>query len=428
MKTKETYRPDPDLDRLLSDHVDGLLDQAGEEMLADRLRNDVAAREYYLRYLSLHGALHWDYAEAACVPTSTPPPGKEKQMGSSLFAIGIGIAAALCAGLFLWMATGPENLVTVEFAESAVFRGGGATKVLGEGMLLPAGSVNVESATGFAQLRFEDGTLVTLDGGSELDYVMEKSQKSLRLWEGNLTADVAPQPEGAPMRIVTPTAEIEVLGTVLSVRSEDFETGLSVDEGRVRFRRLSDGEQIDVPARHQTSASLDFEGRLVLEKSSVPDTTWQLVFDDPGIRVTKGIRDMEGECFFYRSEPYVARRDAGGSPLVRDGVAINGRLVRLTDESYLVLRYRSEATPGIFLSLADSEGGFGGNLEARVPDESLSADAEGWREAKISLRDFRTPARRGDRETDYPSSIVKKVLISVQGNEEIDVAAVLIDQ
>ncbi len=422
MKSHDSFRPDPDLDQMLSDHVDGLLDDADENALADLLREDAKARDYYLRYLSLHGALHWDYAEAALDPT---PMRTVVETRTLLSPFGIGLAAAMiCVGFVLLIASASRDVVTVEIAENAVFRDAGSFKILTEGMRLPAGTVNVDSATGFAQLRFEDGTLITLDGGSELSIAIVASRKSLRLHEGNLTAKVAPQPEDFPMRIVTPTAEIEVLGTVLSVRSEATETGLLVDEGRVRLRRLADGAQIEVPASHQSSASLDFGEQLFVEKSTIPEKEWRLRFGDPAIRVTKGIGDDSGTQAFYRSEPYVASREPDGTQVIRDGVAINGRLARLNENSRIELRYRSEVTPAIFLSLSDSSGGFGGNLEARVQDERLSPDSEGWRQATIPLSEFRILARQSNRETILESALLKKILISVQGNREIDVAEV----
>lgn len=423
MKDHDCFRPGPELDRTLSDHVDGLLDEAGEKHLADRLRSDAVLRNYYLRYFSLHSALQWDYAEAALdhAPVQSPP---KQQTRFSPLAIGLAVAAVIAVGFFALIAGAPDKLVTVDLADGAVYRGAGTSHSVEAGMRLPAGLLAVESATGFAQLRFDDGTSVTLTGGSELNFTLENSQKSLRLREGDLSAKVAPQPQGKPMRILTPTAEIEVLGTILSVSSQASETGLTVNEGLVKLRRLVDGEQIEVPALHQATASLDKEKRLIVEKSSVPKESWRLRSGDPEIRVTKGVLDLVVARAIYRSEPYVATRLPDDMPVMRDGVAINGKLARLTESSRIELRYRSESTPSIFLSLSDLSGGFGGNLEVRVPDETLPADAEGWRTAQIPLGEFRVLARSSGRDTVYHSSILKKILISVSGDGEVEVAEV----
>jgi hypothetical protein len=50
------------------------------------------------------------------------------------------------------------------------------------------------------------------------------------------------------MIIATPEAEARVLGTSFALRVDDKTTAIEVSEGIVRFRQISDGRTVDVPA------------------------------------------------------------------------------------------------------------------------------------------------------------------------------------
>ena len=130
-----------------------------------------------------------------------------------VWAMPLTAAAVVCLSFFLFISffNRAESLVFVEFADGAVFRNDLSTAILESGSELPAGTVQIESASGSAQLRFDDGTLVTLEGESELAISDSRQGKWLQLRSGRLSADVAAQPADAPLRITTPTAEAEVL-------------------------------------------------------------------------------------------------------------------------------------------------------------------------------------------------------------------------
>ena len=115
---------------------------------------------------------------------------------------------------------------------------------------LGGGTLKSNSADATVALAFPDGTTVTLAGLSELQ-LPTGSQKTLRLERGTLFASVEPQPEGEPMRIDTPTARLEVLGTRFSVQVDEAGTLLVVDEGLVRAERAGDGSAVDVTAGRQ---------------------------------------------------------------------------------------------------------------------------------------------------------------------------------
>ena len=96
----------------------------------------------------------------------------------------------------------------------------------------------------------------------------------------SIVADIAPQSDGRPMLIHTPTADLEVLGTQLNVDVGASSTLLNVNEGRVRLTRLVDGQVVEVPAAHQLVASVD--GNESLEPAPRPNVTgkWASRFID----------------------------------------------------------------------------------------------------------------------------------------------------
>ena len=64
---------------------------------------------------------------------------------------------------------------------------------------------------------------------------------------GTVVADVSPPPAGAaPMRVITPHAEVVVVGTVFNVTCAPQATHVSLDRGSVRVTRKSGGDTLDV--------------------------------------------------------------------------------------------------------------------------------------------------------------------------------------
>jgi hypothetical protein len=98
-------------------------------------------------------------------------------------------------------------------------------------------------------------TRVMLESGSILRLERTEKGKRLILDRGRIEAMVSPQPEGKPMAVVTPHAEMAVLGTVFSVSASEHTTGLSVTDGTVRMSLPGKGSYEDVS-----------EGRIALAK------------------------------------------------------------------------------------------------------------------------------------------------------------------
>ena len=109
--------------------------------------------------------------------------------------------------------------------------------------------------TGFALLKFEDGSVLAIAGNTELECLIEGSQKRIVVRKGDVMAQVTSQLPGKPMLIETPMAHAEVLGTKLALFASLAITKLAVLEGHVRLKRLSDGKVVHVKEGHTAIAS-----------------------------------------------------------------------------------------------------------------------------------------------------------------------------
>ncbi len=142
-------------------------------------------------------------------------------------------------------------------------------------------------------MAYADGTRLTLVGNTTVTCGDPRS-KSVVVHQGTLSAWVQPQPRGKPMRLATPSAQVQVLGTRFQIEALANRTNLSVSEGLVRLVRTRDGQAVDVA---------DGKHAIVTEKSplqvqDIPSLgdTWEADFEDGlpegwdlGERVTEGL-------------------------------------------------------------------------------------------------------------------------------------------
>jgi hypothetical protein len=78
---------------------------------------------------------------------------------------------------------------------------------------------------------------------------------------GEVASDIRPQPAGQPMIFATPHAEATIVGTKIRLSAAGGGTTLDVEEGKVRFQRLSDRAATDVAAG-QSATSKDLKARI----------------------------------------------------------------------------------------------------------------------------------------------------------------------
>ncbi|MEZ6067139.1 MAG: FecR domain-containing protein [Planctomycetaceae bacterium] len=287
-----------ELDRLLNASVDGELSDSDESTLQALLRDDAAARRRYLQFMQLHAELHWDHGAAASLlvtPEHEPSEFRREDRnarfrigGWMLLAVAMGtLAAGWLMAVAYFHVEGQTSPASTPIARLELTHGtvsfqsthGESLDLSGRGQTLPAGSLLLEGESA-AQWRFLDGTLITVSGDAEVTF-SDDGQKLLRVRHGILTAEVEPQPSGVPLVVETPTARVEVLGTVFTLATESDQTRINVVEGRVRLKRLVDGETVEVPSEHSCVASLDARGELQPKVPDRPAIGWQHRFAEP---------------------------------------------------------------------------------------------------------------------------------------------------
>lgn len=405
---------DEAFDRLVGAAIDGELGPEDEARLTEVLRSSKPYRERYRRLMTLHAQLRWDHGAAAAIvaidASAMSPPARLNMRGVGFWQA---TAAVLAATLLLACSTYfafPRNdaaaakIVTLESLDGA---GTWSTRGLPRPLTgagpeaLPAGTLLLEGEGASCVLRFHDGTRLTVTGEAELS-VAEDRQKRVWLRRGGLIAEVQPQPAGQPLLIETPSARVEVIGTVFSLAAEGDRTTLHVDAGVVRLRRMIDGREISVEPQQHVVVSLDASRELASAATAATPTSRRLDLqtrpagDGKGIWVAPG-NDEPGRL---TSVPCLAGRKADGTPFAHYGVSLRSTgdapFATVTEHTVIQLRYRmrNAAPIKIMLGVVRPNGRFGGNFEAKYSAGAGTTDDAGWTHLEIPITKFRNLIRR----------------------------------
>jgi ferric-dicitrate binding protein FerR (iron transport regulator) len=152
---------------------------------------------------------------------------------------------------------------------------------------------------GRAALRWPDGTRLEAEADSEVESL---APRGALLKRGAFALAAAKQAPGHPFVLATPHAEATVLGTRFTLEVSASATRLEVQEGRVGFRRRSEGPTLTVLPAHSAVA----EKGTRFESKLNPDGLTR-VFQD-GLDGYAGTSDTQ----IFEGEParnYGARRD-----------------------------------------------------------------------------------------------------------------------
>ena len=137
-------------------------------------------------------------------------------------------------------------------------------------------TIGTQGASSSVVVLYPDGTRLLVVGSTALTCSVN-GHKSVVLHGGTLFATVAPQPKTGPMLVATPQVKLQVLGTRFSLEATADQTGVSVNEGRVRLTRLSDGKSVDVPAGQRVVSNMQSE--LALQKIPTAPVDWSEDFE-----------------------------------------------------------------------------------------------------------------------------------------------------
>jgi hypothetical protein len=121
---------------------------------------------------------------------------------------------------------------------------------------------------GHATITFWDETTLELRGDSAKMWLSNRQNpigrraavhtpdlgKHIVLEFGTLSVKAAKQPANAPMLVLTPHADAEVVGTQFLLAVTAQSTHLDVSEGRVKFTRATDSASVLVDAQHYTTS------------------------------------------------------------------------------------------------------------------------------------------------------------------------------
>jgi ferric-dicitrate binding protein FerR (iron transport regulator) len=273
--------------RLVEAYCNGAITDEEFAELERRLLVSAAARAFYRRYMNMHIALgdHGENAGKAWIPGGAQ---KSKRPFSYRMPAVVGIAAgvliAVALGIFWWQRGQPEQhlpaLAALEQSSGNVqiTSAAGEVRVIGSGMEIQSGdTIRTHGALSSAVLGFDDGTRLSLAGGTALTF-SEGEQKSVVVHGGTLFASVARQPTGKSLLVLTPQDKVEVLGTKFSLKATANETEVAVSEGRIRLTRLSDGKAVEAAAG-QRAVSNPQGIAVFVDRPEVPED-WNEDFED----------------------------------------------------------------------------------------------------------------------------------------------------
>ena len=256
-----------------------------------------------------------------------------------------------------------------------------------------------------AEIVYADGTKVELLGETKVRISESPNgAKQIQVLTGLIQADVTPQPSGMPLRIVTESATLEVLGTTLGVEVRDDSTQLGVATGRVAMTRKADGQRVEVQAGRFATATESTSEPLQSHPFPTLPREWSEDFE-------KGLPSG------WRSGERVELLDAVAVKAIRSMRTKEDRFVltsqnawqegdhalcAIDQDSVLHLRIRQSAFARITImvgtrSYPPATGRTGGNLfyTKKAWNEDLPADT--WKTISIPLKDIGWQIKQGKR-------------------------------
>lgn len=193
----------------------------------------------------------------ASMPTRRPLPW----LVAATLLCALGLGAVLSWPRPAAALTTPTPSATVTYLHGtgagSVIRAGNR-RPASDGVMLATGD-RIEITAGLLVIAFSDSTQVELNPRTRITLLPGPGQR-LELSAGSIAAAVRPQPAEQPFTVLTPTAEVTVVGTRFTLAVDDHGSQLAVAHGVVRLTALGDGRSAEVHAGGKAAVASD--GRL----------------------------------------------------------------------------------------------------------------------------------------------------------------------
>jgi hypothetical protein len=229
-----------DLFDLIDEYLSGTVDEARLQLLEDRLRKDAEARDQFVRFCRMHTDLHLEararLAGQRALRTieqlhenKAREPARAKRVGRWWLTIAAALLAALAFGWW-WSGRGrdapaetPNEIAWLTNAQDCQW----ADNRPPAGDMRPGKVLRLQR--GLAEIRFQSGAHVVLQGPAGLELL---SAKGARLLHGKLTAQVPAAAKG--FQITSPHGKVVDLGTEFGMSvAADGTTDVYVFKGKV---------------------------------------------------------------------------------------------------------------------------------------------------------------------------------------------------
>lgn len=349
-----------ELAALVSRLLDQQLDDAGQARLNELLLADPKARRVYLQMVDqevefgcrfLAEANRELAAQANVVPFDFVA---ERAAARRTWMLRLAAAAAIVAApLLVWLLNRPAERGDSSAIVARVELGRGEVQLLdGQGKAMPlkastelrsASRVALSGKDATASLVFPDATRIELSGPTEVS-VLPNGTTMLQLHRGHLSAALGTNLARSPFHLQTGNALVRAEGTRFTVRETAGLTEVSVEAGRARLTRRTDGREVEI----KTGQFAVADGRMDWRVGYLPadDGRWSEDFETGlptgwrGQLVSEGLPpgSKHGLKAVRTQEPW------GTFYVVEPPAEWNHGLVILTTNSVLHLTYRMAKT------------------------------------------------------------------------------------
>jgi hypothetical protein len=430
-------KPDRSDHELLLRSLDGRLTTGERRRAAELLRGDAAAR-VFLREVAEQAVMVADIERIAAdrgealgsIPGSVA--SRERMVVPADFRsrtwrmAAAAVFALLAAAVVLWSpAAQKTDFVRVsKITGSCQYFGsnGKLENAIAAGASLGAGdTLETRSCDAWIELKFHDGSAITIAGHSILEILAaEAGKKRFKLSQGYLWANPPPGSAGDSLIIQTPTLTAESRGAQFDIQSSTTETMLRVNDGSARVAQSIDGRFLEVRQGRQIAASLGKTGSFAAIEQPKPVNHWACDLGQaPEVILGKWLPPNGNERARLGADPLLWPI-RGREPLMLYAVAMSAwktseRPVLLRADSRLRFRGRTGRAQFVRFGFSAQKmrGVFAGKFEVDVQPSGLGPGGQTW-EVELPLRNFKplypqlAPSPEGLEFTDVYALTVKE--------------------